>query len=136
MIETTHCPDNKRCILDRTLRYFKTDFKQRWDTASCKEERFLSKNEKWLASSIQLQKFSAEVTYKQGRPTKQFENLRELSKHQKTSEIRSQIFPKELILQLESVKKTVGNTDVSVMIKEIKASLNKVSKIRSSYILS
>ena len=72
LIEITHCPDNQRCILDRTLKYFKTEFKQKWVAASRKEERFLCKNEKWLTSSIQFQKFSSEVTHKQGWPTKPF----------------------------------------------------------------
>ena len=136
LIEITHCPDNQRCILDRTLKYFKTEFKQKWVAASRKEERFLCKNEKWLTSSIQLQKFSAEVTHKQGRPTKPFENLSDRSKRRKTSEIRSQIPPEELVFAAGVSQRTAGNTDASVMIKEITASPNRASKIRSSYNLS
>ena len=45
LTEITHCLDKKRCILDRIIRYFKTEFKQRWVSASRKEESFLSKND-------------------------------------------------------------------------------------------
>ena len=37
------CPDNKRYILDRTLRYCKTEFKQERVKASQKEKSFLCK---------------------------------------------------------------------------------------------
>ena len=37
LIEISHCPDNKRYILDR---YFKNEFKQRWIVASRKEKTF------------------------------------------------------------------------------------------------
>ena len=65
------------------------------------------KDKKWLTSSIQLQKFSAEVTHKQGRPTKQFKNLSDLSKHRKTSEIRSQMFHEEQVFAAGDSQRTV-----------------------------
>ena len=83
-----------------------------------------------------MQKCSSEVTHKQGRPTKLFENLSDLSKLQKTSEIRSQIFPEELVFAAGISQRTVGNIDASVMINKIKASQNRTSKIRYSNNLS
>ena len=61
LVEITQCPDDEKHNFDRTLRFFKTQFKQRWVAASRKEERFLPNNDKWLKSSIQFQKFSAEL---------------------------------------------------------------------------
>ena len=81
-------------------------------------------------------KFSAEVTNKQGRPTKQFKNLSDLSKHRKTREIRQQMFPEELVFADGDSQKTVGNTNASMMINEIRASPKRISKVCSSYNLS
>lgn len=141
LAEITKCPCDKTSILNRSLRFFKTQFKKKWEAASRKEDRFLSSNEKWLTSPIQLPKFNAEVGAeviprvipKPGRLKKSFENLSERSKRRRTNELRSQIPAEELVYAAGVSQRAAGNTDASVVIKEILKSPTRASKIRKSF---
>ena len=126
LAEITQCPKDKNGILDRALRFFKTQFKQRWVAASRKEERFICNNEEWLTSPIQLPNFSAEPTYK---PTKCFMDLSDRSKRPKTRELREQVPAEELVYAAGIIQRT----DASVMIKEIMSTPTRATKIRKSF---
>ncbi|CAH2094474.1 unnamed protein product [Euphydryas editha] len=132
LVEMTKCPDDKISILRRHLRFFKTQFKQKWKAASRKKDRFMSTNEDWLTSEIQVPNYSAEATRKPGRPTKCFKDLSERSKRRKTTALREQVPVEELTYAAEVSQRSVGNTDASVMIKKIVASPTRASKIRKS----
>lgn len=132
LVNITHCPDNDKNILIRALRFFKTQFKQRWAAAKRQEQRFLNNNKKWLASSIKLPSLGSETGKKRGRPTKKFQELSERSKRRKTMELRAQVPAEELVYAASVSQRTSGNNDASVMLKKIMESPTRATKIRKS----
>ncbi|KAF2894244.1 hypothetical protein ILUMI_11929 [Ignelater luminosus] len=110
------------------------DFPQlRWVVASRKKERFLTNDVEWLTSSIQLPNFSAETAQISKRPSKRFKELSDSSKRRKTMELRKQVPVEQLVYAASVSQCTSGNTDASVIIKEITSIPTRATKSISPY---
>lgn len=132
LIEITKCPVEKEAVLDRALRFFKTEFKQRW-SAACRKDRFMKNNEKWLVASIELPFFEKKTIQKAGRPTKFFQDLSESSKRRKTQELREQVPANELLYAASISQRTSDNTDASVVLKELMSTPTRAKKYRKAF---
>lgn len=126
LAQLTSCPAEDRNVLSRSLRHFKTTFKQKWTAARYTDERFLKINEEWLKISQELPSWS----HKPGRPVKQFHELSERSKRRRTKELRAQVPVEELTFAARVSHGTSGNKDTSKIIKEITSTPTRAKKFR------
>ena len=106
LAQLTSCQTENRNVLSRSLRHFKTSFKQKWTEALNIDERFLKNNEEWLKTSLKLPSWSS---HKPGRPVKQFHELSERSKRRRTEELRAHIPVEELTFAARVSQGTSGN---------------------------
>lgn len=124
LIKTTNCPADSENEVKRILRYFKSDFKQKWTKASYKLDIFLKNNDKWLDGTVSLpfykhQKFS-------GRPSKSFEDCSNRSKRRKTEELRKEHSVSELTFAAQMSLRAGGNSNASTVIRNMVSSSDKV----------
>ncbi|KAL4720247.1 hypothetical protein ACJJTC_019235 [Scirpophaga incertulas] len=127
LAQLTSCPTECRTVLSRSLRYFKTSFKQKWTAARNTDERFLKNNEEWLKTTLELPLWPSQ---KPGRPVKQFHELSERSKRRRTKELRAHVPVEELTFAACVSQSTSGNKVSSKMIKEITSTPTKAKKFR------
>lgn len=127
LVGLTCCPVEEKSVLSRSLRFFKTSFKKKWTESHSIEHIFLNKNADWLKTTIELPTWC----YKPGRPQKQFQELSERSKRRRTKDLRDQVPVDELTFAARVSHGTSGNTDTSKVLKEITASPNRATKVRS-----
>lgn len=127
LVKLTSCPTNERNVLSRSLRHFKTSFKQKWVDARYTDERFLKSNENWLKTALELPSWS----HKPGRPVKEFHELSERSKRRRTEELRAQIPVEELTFAACVSQGTSGNSGTSKIIKEITSTPTRAKKFRN-----
>lgn len=123
----TSCPTEERNVLSRSLRHFKTSFKQKWSEAHNTDERFIKNNEEWLETSLELPSWSS---HKSGRPVKEFNELSERSKRRRTEELRAKVPVEELTFAACVSQGTSGNIHTSKMIKEITLTPTRAKNIR------
>lgn len=83
----TKCPPWEFGTVNQDLRYFKTELKKRWASSNYMEERFMKKHNDWLNTSIPLHSWAP--VGKQGRPSKEFQELSDCSKRRQTSRVRA-----------------------------------------------
>lgn len=123
------CPEEQRGKLNRSLRYFKSDFKKRWSLSNNIEERFLKKNEQWLGGTVKIPNYASGSS---GRPEKDFKSCSERTKRRKTEELRQQSTPEELTYAACMSQRASGNPNAAVMIKKITETPTKASKFKKS----
>lgn len=126
LVELTSCPVEEKYVLTRSLRLFKTNFKQKWISARHIDERFLQNNAEWFKASLKLPVWS----HKPGRPVKQFQELSDRSKRRRTKALQAQVPVEELTYAARVSQSTSGNTDRSVIIKEITSTPTRAKKYR------
>ncbi|PSN47299.1 hypothetical protein C0J52_15693 [Blattella germanica] len=85
----TKFPENLKSNINKSLSYFITVFKKKWQESSRKEEIFLQKNIEWLETSIKFPNHSAAEGKIIGRPQKQLQDCTERSKRNKTENLRA-----------------------------------------------
>ncbi|CAH1115672.1 unnamed protein product [Psylliodes chrysocephalus] len=128
--ERTKYPQNELQTLSRDLRHFKSDFKKKWTLFNYIEERFFTKNEEWLNSSVSIHTWTSRV--KAGRPSKEFRELSDRSKRRKTEELREQVPVDELTYAASVSQRTSGNAAASKIIKDVIALPTTAKKFRKA----
>ncbi|XP_050504471.1 uncharacterized protein LOC126883234 [Diabrotica virgifera virgifera] len=126
--QLTLCPSERRSVLTRSLKYFKTSFKKRWSAARNTDRRFLENNMEWLNVSLELPTW----THKAGRPTKEFGELCDRSKRRRTKDLRHRVPFDELTYAASVSHGTAGNVDVSKVMKEITSTPTRAKKFRKA----
>lgn len=134
LMEITKCPENKFQTLSNDLKHFRSDLKHRWTLANYTESRFLTKNKKWLDTSIIMHSWSTMSTSKQGRPNKLFQDLTDRSKRRKTKDLREQVPVEELTYAARVSQRKSGNLEASKIIKDVTATPTRASKFKKALV--
>lgn len=128
----TKCPENKQGSLRHALKTFKFHLKKRWTVASNREERFLTKNEQWLNTSIALPTWT---TKKPGRPTKNFKKSSDQTKRRKTKNLREQVPCDQLTYAAQMSQRAAGNSDASKVMKDMTLTPTRAKKTEHGLLL-
>lgn len=128
VLEIVSCP--KTDVVKRSLRYFKSDFKRKWEESCRKSDRFLEKNQVWLKKKNNIPTWTHKSAPKSGRPSKPFEELSDRSKRRKTHGIRSENSAEELTFAASVSQRASGNTNLSKLITEATATPTRAKKLR------
>lgn len=131
--EITNCPDVEKSSLKRSLRYFRSEFKQRWSLAYNKEDRFLQQNAEWLVGIVRVPAFVSQIP---GRPSKDFAESSERSKRRKTEDLRQQTSTEELTFAASMSHRAAGNPAAADLIKQVTETPTRASKIKKKLVMS
>lgn len=128
LAQLTSCPPEETSVLTRSLKYFKTSFKERWSAARNTDKRFVENNMEWLNVSLELPTW----TRKAGRPAKEFGELCDRSKRRRTKDLRHQVPVAELTYAASVSQFTSGNVDASKIMKDITSTPTRAKKFRKA----
>lgn len=112
----TNCSSQMRPKLVSELRYFKAQFKSKWERYNRHKERFLCNEGSWLDENHKFNVFSPR---KGGRPYISFDESSENTKRRKTSNLRSE-FDADLLAYAAQMKmRSSGRSTEANVIKKV-----------------
>lgn len=119
LIEKTCCPSDRLDELHRTILFFTSDFKRKWNESNRTYDRFMGKNKAWLETSVNFPNFQNVSRKKSGRPRKSFAECTDRSKRMKTEELRSKYSSNELAYAAEVSMRAEGSLAAAKIIRNI-----------------
>lgn len=121
--------EEERRALTLKIAKLKTQFKQRWMSASRKVDKFLHDNNDWLQGTFEIPR----PLKRPGRPQISFDESSERSKRRKTEDLRRTVSPAELSYATRIALYSSGKKDASKVLGDIMASPKRATKYRQAF---
>ncbi|CAH0385440.1 unnamed protein product [Bemisia tabaci] len=127
LVKKVRCPAEELSEFRRCLRHFKSELRSKWISARYDDCRFGKKNEQWLSGKIKVKTWTSQKS-KMGRPSKNFSNLSERMKRQRTEGLRNNVDKEELAFAAQMSYRAAGNSGASKLIKEASVDPSQAAK--------